>query len=78
MFRQCEGKDSIKTITSTYQANSEKARIVTVYSCQMHLCCTSLVLHICLKGPLFLLNLNALTRFLRLQRIEWDNVETRE
>jgi len=40
----------------------EKARIVTMYySCQMYLYCTSRVLHIWLNGPLYLLNLNALT-----------------
>ena len=54
----------------------EKSRIVTVhYSCQMYLYCTSLVLHIWLNGPLYLLNLNALTRFLRLQTTAWENVE---
>jgi len=44
----------------------------------MHLYCTSLVLHIWLNGPLHLLNLNALTRFLRLQTTEWENVESCE
>jgi len=55
MFRSCESKDSIETISCTYQAklnqhqeNSEKARIMTVYySCQMlsALYCINLVLH---------------------------------
>ena len=40
-----------------------------IYSCQMYLYCTSLVLRICLNGPLYLLNLNALARFLRLQQL---------
>jgi len=54
----------------------EKARIVTVYySCQMCLYFTSLVLHTWLNGPLYLLNLNAFTRILRLQTIAWENVE---
>jgi len=35
----------------------------------------SLVLRIWLNGPLYLLNLNALTRFLRLQTTEWENDE---
>ena len=36
----------------------EKARIVTVYySCQMHLYCSSLVLHTWLNGPLYLAEL---------------------
>jgi len=45
------------------------------YSCQMYLYYTSLVLHIWLNGPLYLLNLNALTRFLYLQTTEWENLE---
>jgi len=53
----------------------EKARIVTVYySCEMYLYCTSLVLHIWLNGPRYLLNSNALTRLLGLQTTEWENV----
>jgi len=35
----------------------------------------SLVLHIWLIGPLYFLILNALTRFLRLQTTESENVE---
>ena len=42
------------------------------YSCQMRLYCTSLVLHIWLNELLYLLNVNALTRFLRLQTTEWE------
>ena len=43
---------------------SKKARIVTVlYSCQMYLCRTNLVLHIWINGSLYLLNFNALTKF---------------
>jgi len=54
----------------------EKARVVTVhYSCQVYLYCTSLVLHIWLNGPLCLLNLNALTRFLHFQTTDWENLE---
>jgi len=50
----------------------EKARIVTVYhACQMHLYCASLELNFWLNRPLYFLNLNALTRFLRLQTTEW-------
>jgi len=45
------------------------------YSCQMYLYCTSIALYICLKGPLYLLNFNALTRFLLVQTIEWGNVK---
>ena len=44
-------------------------------ACQMYLYCTSLVFHIWLSGPLHLLNLNALTRFLRLQTTNWENDE---
>jgi len=51
---------------------------VVYYSCQMYPYCTSLELHIWVSGPLYLLNLNALTRFLRLQTTEWENVETCE
>jgi len=53
----------------------EKAKIVTVYySCQMYLYCTSVVLHIWLNGPLYLLNSNVLARLLGLQTTEWENV----
>jgi len=46
----------------------EKGRIVTVYySCHMYPYCTSLLLHIWLNGPLYLLNVSALTRYRRLQ-----------
>jgi len=41
----------------------------------MYLYCASLVLHIWLNWPLYLTNLNALTRFLRSQTTEWENVE---
>jgi len=41
-----------------------------IYSSQMYLYCTSIVLHSWLNGPLYLLNLNALTRFPRFQRSE--------
>jgi len=34
--------------------------------------------YIWLNGPLYLLNLNALTRFLRLQTTNWENDETCE
>ena len=39
-----------------------------IYSRQMYLYFTSLVLHIWPNGPRYLLNLIALTRFLRLQK----------
>jgi len=45
------------------------------YSCQMYLYCTSLVLHIWLNESLYLLNVNALTKFLHMQRPEQENVE---
>ena len=48
--------------------------MTVTYSCQMYLYCASLVLHIWLNGSLHLLNLNALTRFLRLQT-ECENDE---
>jgi len=41
----------------------------------MYLYCTSIVLYIWLKGPLYLLNFNALARFLRVQATEWENVK---
>jgi len=41
--------------------------MTVIDSCQMYLYCTSLVFYIWLNGPLYVLNLNALTRFLRLQ-----------
>ena len=50
--------------------------MTVIRSCQMHLYCTSLVFHIWLNGPLYLLNLNALTRFLHLQTTNWQNGET--
>jgi len=57
-------------VKSTFSDNSEKTRIMTViYSCQMYLHFTSLVLHVSLNGPLYLLKLNALIRFLRLQQL---------
>jgi len=43
--------------------------------CQMYLYCSSLVLHIWLDGLLYLLNLNTFTRFLRVQKTEWENDE---
>jgi len=43
--------------------------MIVIYSCHMYLYCTRLVLHIWLNGPLYLLNLNALTRFLLLQQL---------
>jgi len=59
--------------------NSAKARIMTViHSCQMSLCCICLVLHIWMNGPLYLLNLNALSRFLRLQTTNWETDESCE
>jgi len=48
---------------------------MVIYSCQMYLYCTSLVLRILLNGPLYLLNLNALTRFLPLRTTERENDE---
>jgi len=52
--------------------------MTVLYSCQMYQYCTSLVLHIWLNGPLYLLNFNALTRFHRLRTTEWENGEPRE
>jgi len=52
--------------------------MTVIHSCQMYLYCTSLVFHIWLNGPLYLLNLNALTRFLRLQTTNWEHDETCE
>jgi len=49
--------------------------MTVIHSCQMHLYCTSLVFHIWLNGPLSLLNLSALTGFLRLQTINWEKDE---
>ena len=49
--------------------------MTVIHSCQMYLCCTSLVFRICLNGPLDLLNLNALTRFFRLQTTNRENDE---
>jgi len=46
--------------------------MTVIRSCQMYLYCTSLVCHIWLNGPVYLLNLNALARFLRLQTTEWE------
>jgi len=47
--------------------------MTVIYLCQIYLYCTSLVLPIWLNGPLHLLNLNALARFLLLQTTEWEN-----
>jgi len=49
--------------------------MTVIYSCQICLYCTSLVFDIWLNGPLYLLNLNALTSFLRLQTTHWENDE---
>jgi len=49
--------------------------MTVIYSCQMYLHSTSLVLHIRLNVPLHLLNLNALTTLLRLQTTEWENAQ---
>jgi len=50
--------------------------MTVIHSCQMCLYCTSLVFHIWLNGPLYLLSLNGLTRFLRLKRTNWEKDET--
>ena len=50
--------------------------MTVIHSCQMYLYC--LVFHIWLNGPLYLLNLNALTRFLPSQTINWEKDETCE
>jgi len=42
----------------------------------VYLYCTSLVFHRWLNGPLYLLNLNALNRFLRLQTTNLEKDET--
>jgi len=52
--------------------------MTVIHSCQMVLYCTSLVFHPWLSGPLYLLNLNTLTRFFRLQTTNWENDETYE
>jgi len=53
-----------------------EGRIVTaIYSGPMYLYCTCLLLHIWLNRPLYLLHLNALTWFFRLQITEWENDE---
>jgi len=49
--------------------------VTVYYSCQVYLYCTSRVLHIWLNESLYLLNINTLTRFLRLQTTEYENVE---
>jgi len=49
--------------------------MTVIYSCTMYLHCTSLVFHIWLIGALYLLNLYALTRFIRLQTTNWENDE---
>jgi len=46
--------------------------MTVIHSCQVHLYCTSLVFHIWLRGPLYLLNLNVLNRFIRLQTTNWE------
>jgi len=43
--------------------------MTVIYSCQMYLYCRCLVLHIWPNGPLYLLCLNPLIRFLRLQQL---------
>jgi len=50
--------------------------MAVIHPCQMYLYSTSLVLCIWLNGPLYLLNLNALTKFLRLQTTNWEKDET--
>jgi len=52
--------------------------MTVIHSRQMYLYCTRLVFHIWLNGPLYLLNLNALARFLRLQTTNWENDEPRK
>ena len=52
--------------------------MTVIHSCQMSLYCTSLTFHIWLNGPLYLLNLNALTRFFRLQTTNWEKDVTCE
>ena len=49
--------------------------MTVIHSCQMVLYCTSLVFHNWLNGPLYLLNLNGWTRFLRLQTTNWEKDE---
>jgi len=82
VFRHCEGKDSIETIRCTYQANLMSTKktqrlkegkdgycilfMSDAYICIVQvLCCTSA------KWTTLFPDLNALTRFLRLQTTEW-------
>jgi len=43
--------------------------MTVIHSCQMYLYCTSSVFQIWLNGPFYLLNLNALIRFLRCKQL---------
>jgi len=52
--------------------------MIVIHSCQVYLYRTCLVFHISLNGPLYLLNLIALTRFFRLQTTDWEKDETCE
>ena len=55
VFRHCEGKDSRETIRCTYQVKSALMKFSEgkdhdcVFSCQVYLCCTSLVFDIWLE-----------------------------
>jgi len=46
-----------------------------IHACQMYLYSKSVVFHIWLNGAFYLLKLNALTRFIRLQTTNWKNDE---
>jgi len=52
--------------------------MTVIHSCQMYLYRTGLVFHIWLNGPIYLLNLKALTRLLRLPTTNWEKDETCE
>jgi len=50
--------------------------MTVIHSCQVYLYGTSLRFYIWLNGPLYLLNLKALTTFARLQTSNWEKDET--
>jgi len=79
LWRQGSKRDNETYISSQVKSALRKLREGKVHDCDLFMSdvsdCTSLVLHIWLNGPPFLLNLNALTRFLRLQATEWENDE---
>jgi len=84
LWRLVFNRDNQMYISSQVKSALRKCREDKDHDCDLfvsdvgYLCCTSVLFHVWLNGPLYLLNLNALTKFLLLQTIAWENDESCE